>query len=487
MRILITRSIQAPSTPELGTPTSTSFDSMTIPLTRPSTGYSPLARYEIERASSPTGPFVTQASGPLIFGNPPTAYGAGGLIANTAYYWRALAVDTANRISGYSAVVSGVTAAASGNAISFNPGWYWGYYPASQSIITGFRFDHTIHRQAWLDFINQWVIGRPTIRGVQISGCWKAFEFQKNNYAPGMAVIHDLLALLATDNKLAMLSMYPVYFGQSGSAYRDIFPDYLIDEAGYGLAGIGYSTTPPGNAGRAAKTWQTQSSDALIRVMNAWGTEFNGHPNVEKTVLAETALQAVDPTYTNAALYDELARQTAAIRPTWKNKGVRLALNFTDSLSRTSQLMASAAANDMSVGGGDIDVTSIIEGNQVYVGAQGSPTPIDYRGVVPFDAEFQSPEYSANTISAMYYGNLNGYTATRQSVGVFQPPTYASYFIMQANPGQGPPFQTQTDFMNFINSVGGRVGNGLNSTPTLPSQIPAPSGYAGGITRLPSI
>jgi hypothetical protein len=110
MQILIKRKVDGPSVPELGTPTSVTFDSITVPLNRASTGPSALAQYELQR-SLDGSTWATIATGPSIFGNPPVQFVDGGRIALTTYYYRARALDVAGRASGYSATVSATTAA----------------------------------------------------------------------------------------------------------------------------------------------------------------------------------------------------------------------------------------------------------------------------------------------------------------------------------------------------------------------------------------
>lgn len=109
--ILIKRKVDGPSVPELGTPTAVTFDSVTVPLARPSTGPNAIASYVIERATSVAGPWTIAAEGPAIFGNPPAQFVDGGRLALTEYFYRARATDTAGRVSAYCAIVSAITAA----------------------------------------------------------------------------------------------------------------------------------------------------------------------------------------------------------------------------------------------------------------------------------------------------------------------------------------------------------------------------------------
>jgi hypothetical protein len=110
VQILIKRKVDGPSVPELGTPTSVTFESITVPLNRASTGPAALAQYELQR-SLDGSTWSTIATGPSIFGNPPVQFVDGGRIALTTYYYRARALDVAGRASAYSATVSATTAA----------------------------------------------------------------------------------------------------------------------------------------------------------------------------------------------------------------------------------------------------------------------------------------------------------------------------------------------------------------------------------------
>lgn len=125
MQIIIKRRADGPSVPELGTPTSVTFDSVTVPLNRPSTGPAAISAYQIERATNAAGPWTIAATGALIFGNPATQYVDGGRIALTTYYYRAKATDTAGRESSYSATVSVTTAALNADNTADKYAIYW--------------------------------------------------------------------------------------------------------------------------------------------------------------------------------------------------------------------------------------------------------------------------------------------------------------------------------------------------------------------------
>lgn len=160
MQIIIKRRVDGPSIPELGTPVAITFDSVTVPLVRPSTGPAAISSYQVERATSASGPWTVAATGALIFGNPPVAYVDGGRLPLTTYYYRAKASDTAGRESAYSGVVSGTTPA---TVTGFNPPWpRLGAVPLNDQ-----NYDQLSQRQHWSRFhivcfthYNGWQVGR---------------------------------------------------------------------------------------------------------------------------------------------------------------------------------------------------------------------------------------------------------------------------------------------------------------------------------------
>lgn len=106
--VLVKRKIDGPSVPELGQPVALTFDSIRIPLNRPSTGPNAVAQYELERSTDGNA-WTVIATGPAIFGNPPAQFVDGDRVALTTYYYRARTIDTAGRVSAYCAIVSVTT------------------------------------------------------------------------------------------------------------------------------------------------------------------------------------------------------------------------------------------------------------------------------------------------------------------------------------------------------------------------------------------
>lgn len=117
VKVIVRRTITAPDAPALDTPVPTGETTMNVGLSRPATGPTTISSYYLERCSdyeelgeNSTGSWAVIASGLTIFGSM-NVYNDSGLTNGTTYYYRLRAVDTTERYSQYSAVVSATTSA----------------------------------------------------------------------------------------------------------------------------------------------------------------------------------------------------------------------------------------------------------------------------------------------------------------------------------------------------------------------------------------
>jgi hypothetical protein len=133
--ILVKRKVDGPSIPELGQPVALTFDSVRVPLNRPSTGPNPVSAYQLER-STDGSTWAVIATGASIFGNPAAQFVDGGRLASTTYYYRARTTDTGGRVSAYCATVSVTTPqSATGSAyrvLNNEVGYYLQGYPLNE-------------------------------------------------------------------------------------------------------------------------------------------------------------------------------------------------------------------------------------------------------------------------------------------------------------------------------------------------------------------
>jgi hypothetical protein len=472
VRIILPRSIQGPSVPELGTPVSNSFDSMTVPLVRASTGFSPLARYEIERAPAASGPWSVQASGPLIFGNPPTAYTQGGLIANTAYFWRSRAADTANRISDYSAIVSGMTTASASNQIRANFGNY-------MTLDSGNYSDNPDRRSFNFSQMDS-VANNPNIAGFHLKMRWSALEgATEGDYSQGFATIDAYLAKIASLPVLSRPKHLKICLTERSFATSNVAPFYpaYLANAQYG----GWIVGPPGNQlSSTARINEQPTMDRLIALGQAYGARYGNNLLVEQYMMeGETANSLITNTQSINA---QLKRWMTAMRAAWPNTRLKVFCNF--HYPYTNDLYEHCIVTKVEVGGPDpelriaaggaIDYARAIDGNEWFRGLGrlgneawhtpqidplGYPTK-DYREIVGWSAEQQGLGYSG----------IESYSTEPRQLWEFQVNTMHARDIDWSTDDNRPVASQKwtTGVLPFINSINGltyQVG-GVTPRPT---------------------
>jgi hypothetical protein len=280
MQILIKRKVDGPSVPELGTPTSATFDTVIVPLARASTGPNAISAYTIERATSASGPWTVAATGLGIFGSPPTQYVDGGRTAVTAYYYRAKAADAQGRESGYCATVSVTTAAIPNSRKNWNPGNYVFpdhiAYPYNDDKIRGA-----------VDAVNGYA-NNSRITGVQVAMPWARVEPQLNAYA--FDWLDTLIARITqngTNSRKVLLYVWGDTYGGAASLptvpqnqSSATFPDYAITAGMIGLA------TTSGTTLR----WDVPAmTDRLIALYQQLFTRYGDRLDVEAILTSETS------------------------------------------------------------------------------------------------------------------------------------------------------------------------------------------------------
>jgi hypothetical protein len=279
MQILIKRKVDGPSVPELGTPTSVTFDSITVPLNRASTGPAALAQYELQR-SLDGSTWTTIATGASIFGNPAVQFVDGGRIALTTYHYRARALDVAGRASGYSATVSATTAAIPNARKNWNPGNYVFpdhiAYPYNDDKIRGA-----------VDAVNGYA-NNSRITGVQVIMPWARVEPQLNAYA--FDWLDTLIARITqngTNSRKVLLYVWGDTYGGAASLptvpqnqSSATFPDYAIT-AGF----VGVATT----SGTTLRWDVPAMTDRMIALYQQLFTRYGDRLDVEAILTSETS------------------------------------------------------------------------------------------------------------------------------------------------------------------------------------------------------
>lgn len=431
--IIIKRRVDGPSVPELGTPTAVTFDSVTVPLARASTGPSAIASYTIERATAAAGPWTVAATGALIFGNPPTQYVDGGRLALTTYYYRAKAQDSAGRISAYSATVSGTTTAASGFGFSWNPGFYVFNqqiaYPASSSgsVTDGYT-------DADLDEI----AAMSAVKGWSQYATWGKLEGTRGDYSAGFTWLDSLLAKCAARGKRLCITIVASSYGGL-YRYPDTYPSYITTESG--AAGGVYLKESP-YSGVTIKWWNAAVMDRFIAMLQAYAARYNDSAYFEGVHLMwETDLgfdpSAVSTDYSDSAYETQLTRMISGASAAFTRKNVWLRSNSSRLPTTMETLIAACHTYGVGVGGPDIypqmaaldgqtkrELTWADEVMRGYRwnGSAHVPGGTDYRGLISRGTHAEAPAWSSwnsNSYGPFSPQNMNDQAFTNYQSHIF--------------------------------------------------------------------
>lgn len=343
VQIIVKRRTDGPSVPELGTPTSVTFDSVTVPLTRPSTGPAAISSYEIDRSTNGTT-WTTVASGALVFGNPPAQYVDGGRIASTTYYYRARATDTSGRVSAYSSTVSATTSSNAAATISWNPGHYafpdHHMYPSKYTAI-----------ESDINSLVTPVDKRAKIVGVRLLGTWGMFEPTQGNY--DFSKLAYFIAYAKARGLRVGLSLNTRRYGGTVPSvpqadYRDTtLPDYAISN---GWAGA--NTDDLG--GYSARLDIAACANAFFAMITALGAFVRDEPYFEFFETQETsAAFATGQGFSQSNWNTQWRNFVPVLRAAFPNKPTFVDCNYHSNVTETNILVDDCIAAGVGIGGPD--------------------------------------------------------------------------------------------------------------------------------------
>jgi hypothetical protein len=285
-----------------------------------------------------------------------------------------------------------------------------------------------------------------TIRGVQLLVFWSDLEGDQGDYSQGFAILDKYVAELSRYGKRLMLGVWPGIFGSSCAGLKcdltRFWPAYIVNGSNYGISELDNSK------GVYARVWQQVTMDRYIALYQALGDRYDSNPNVEMVVAGETAVDiksGVDD-FSPASYEAQLKRFYVAARAAWPHTQLRLAANYLTPDSLMEDLYAQCAKVNCVIGGPDVIPGRAIQANQIFSGAIGG---IDYRGVLPWIAEIQSPELG---------GNHGTFTAEQLYTDAMT--MQASYYVWYQNGYLGGPAQRwNTGILPFIRSINGQSNN----------------------------
>jgi hypothetical protein len=401
-------------------------------------------------------------------------------------------VDTPLQVS-----VSTTTAApasSTNRSIKFRPGHY--VWPDGIPLLGTIATVKARHFSQLAGFCSN-----PAIRGIQIHVSWSLLENgqRPGDYSAGFALIDEYLAQLRGCNKHLMLAVHDRWFGGIPGA-ADVLPAYLL-QSGYGPvrssvscdsdaggANLGGAVIAGGNAclwtgglNLMAKLWEPAVMDRLIALSRAYGARYDANPNFEMFLPTEESAIAVPAAlgYSHAAYVAQLRRLYTATRAAWPTTALRYKLNWLGNDALTAEVIAFMAELKVVIGGPDVIPGENIQSNRVFTNQSGGFR--DFRGVVPFAAEVQSPSLGGKegtfTAQQLFNHAMDGAT------GIL--PVRPQYFVWYYNTWSGGAAQQwSTGIEPYItNTLRGQVGNGTDGTRTAPASVPCPRAYTDGCRR----
>ncbi|MFY1670901.1 hypothetical protein ACN27G_13170 [Plantactinospora sp. WMMB334] len=324
--------------------------------------------------------------------------------------------------------------------------WHPGHYVSLDGILRAENRDTLMesHRRHINELGNE-----PTIKGVKIFVQWSAAEGSTpGSYDAGKTMVDQYIRWTSAIGKRLWISFLHVQFGgydpNNPSAY---FPAYIV-------TGSAYGTTRMSN-GIVARLWQPATMDRVIAQLTAYGQAYNGSPWVEAVQIDETSIAVPSGTdgYSTRSLADQYRRGYTAFRAAWPNTGLRLTANWLGSDALMADLIHHCESLYCIIGGPDTIPSEDIQANRIYTGETGGA---DYRGVLPFASEIQSPSLGGHegdwTPAQLWNHAMNGNSGA--GIRAVQP----RYGLWFRNTWQsGPEQRWHTGILPFIRSINGAV------------------------------
>jgi hypothetical protein len=244
------------------------------------------------------------------------------------------------------------------------------------------------------------IANEPNVKGLKLRFYWRDIEPTKGNY--NFVPIANALAACGAHGKRIVFDVQTRKFGGDGSVStaRELLPDYLIDESGYGWSAFGQGVT--------AKVWLSSVTERFILMHKALAARFDREPYLEAVnVFSESApgWHSVTPPgdYSGTAWITQMKRRQVSIAPLWANTITVQGFNWLPGgTSNVPDMMAHLKNSRVAIGGPDIfaELSRLTDGQKGFTGNVGS---VDYRPTVPGMWDVQSPELGGQCGSAGDY------------------------------------------------------------------------------------
>jgi hypothetical protein len=348
--------------------------------------------------------------------------------------------------------------------IKFHPGHYIELDPGSGGGgVTG-----------WLATIAS-LKGAAGVTGVVLWQPWSSLEFAENVYtqgsgssAQGFAMIDQLLTACKNAGLQFVLAYEDRSFGgpttysaPPKAGYFGVLPDYFdtLDGGSPGYLDAPSGTTFQGEGlQQAADVLNPVVTARAVALVTAYGQRYDSNPNFEMFRTPETS----DAALTSSGQFDAYVAQfqvwMKAARAAFPTTGLSITANFLDNVGEYTALLGTAVTYSIGIGGPDAypnisGYPNTFPGTS-NVNFNGYVSGTDYRGVLPWIAEVQTPDEGGNASMATLYAEMM--TGSLATGGSMQP----QYVFWSFNASyMGPNAFTNAQILAFIASVNGAVNS----------------------------
>lgn len=379
----------------------------------------------------------------------------------------ATAADPSTAATTDSAIsVPSATPDASAKGIKYHPGHYIELDPGSGGGGLG----------GWLKTIAS-LKDAKGVTGVMLIQPWANLEFAQSVYskgagtsALGFAMIDQLLAACHSAGLQFILGVEDRAFGAARtygepSSFGQLPP--YFDALNTATGAPAYVDAPSGSTWTGslqmiAKLWDQAVMSRYIRLTQVYGARYDANPNFEMWATSETAIGTPngDGGFDYQAYVEQLQRWIPIARAAFPTTGLRISANYLQNPAQLAALFDTARPYAIGIGGPDVKIplTPPFSGtsNLVFNGYEGGQ---DYRGVLPWISEVQTPDESGiYTIAEIYDYAMHGTLALGGGM-------HSNYFVWGFDAGyMGPKAFTNAQILAFIAAVGGAVNSTKPST-----------------------
>lgn len=298
--------------------------------------------------------------------------------ANTSYRYRVLGRDAQTNLSAVSPVSATFTTPnASASYKKVHRGWYVLLDKYKSTPET--RAAHHARMQA---FANE-----PNVKGFKLQIMHGDIETTPGDYSQGFAIIDSYLDALPPGKRL-MISIFKSVFGSVSPANLTngfYFPRYITDNPSvYGITPLAGT-----NAGYTERVWRAAVIERWCLMSEAFQARYDDDDRFEMYQTGETSISVQNGLdgFSNDAWLAQLLTLLDRSADAWVHTILRCSTNFLGQ-SRMQTLIAYCATRGIACGGPDVIPKESIEANRIFSGYTGG---IDYRGVIIWVAEWQSP------------------------------------------------------------------------------------------------